>query len=85
MRAIVDWDRRWGFGLAALGRPRHVPPGERLQEGLRDRFKPLAAIVMAIQLRVEGQEAGEVALLGVDGAVRLAGHLGAEILLGQGQ
>ena len=43
----------------------------------------IAAIVMAIQLCIEGQEAGEVALLGIDGPFRLPRHLRPELLLRQ--
>ena len=38
---------------------------------------------MAVELRIETEETGEVLLLAVDGPFRLAGHLGPNVWLGE--
>jgi hypothetical protein len=70
--------------LAALGRPRHLSPRQRLQKRLGHGLVLHPAVSMAIQLHVETQETDEIALLGVDRPLHLPRHLGAEVPLGQG-
>jgi hypothetical protein len=63
---------------------RHPPSGELFEEGFRHRLEPLPAVVMAIELHIKIEKAGQVPLLGIDGALGLPGHLRAEIPFGQG-
>jgi hypothetical protein len=44
---------------------------------------PLTAIVMAIELHIEREKTRQIPLLGIDRALRLAGHLRAKVLLGE--
>ena len=69
--AAVDADFLRGLGEA-------LPP-EVLQEGFGHRDKPFLQPVVAVEVVVEGEEAVEVAVLGVESGLRLARHFGREV------
>jgi hypothetical protein len=52
---------------------------ELFQEGLRHRDEPFVRPVVAVKLVIEGEEAVEVAALGVQGGLGLAGDFGRKV------
>src|SRR2546421_10925916 len=66
----VDADQR-GLGET-------LPP-EVFEKGLRHRDEPFLRPVVAAEMVVEGEEAREVAVLGVEGSLGLAGDFGLEV------
>jgi hypothetical protein len=58
-------------------------PPEVFQEGLGHRDEPFLRPLVAVELVIEGEEAVEVTVLGIEGGLRLARHFGRELECGQ--
>jgi hypothetical protein len=71
-----------GVDAEQRGLAQALPP-KLFQEGFGHGDEPLLRVVMAVELVIEGEEASQIAVLGVQGGPGLAGHFSDQVESGQ--